>query len=505
MVPVRKPGRPLSACPHPSSKPCSCGAVTAAIPRKQKCGCGSSAKETPSATAAKREDSDSAATTPTDESRASTHSFRIHKPGNRKGSARKPSIDPAGLGRMDAGQMNIIPSFDGAQGDRDPMGESMTSTHGKGGTQYGSVGVAPSDNSFGGYPMMLPAFAHPMAPPTAQPGQAEPAATNGHASHTPNGLETPTRGGCCGGGSKTSSSEASPAPAEVDANGQAEAANGSCCSPKKAGQKTAMQAPAIAQTPHQQPMMFMPPFQAPMPMHNGMYPFFPQPTVFTYPPQYGTYMQPLQPEQWRQVMAALSFGQPVPVNGFGIAETPASGTMPNPSPGVAPYPSKQHESAVQDDGTSHHCTCGESCQCVGCAAHPYNEATQNYVHSAWSSMMEQQPGVNHVNANGNGSSHHHQDEKPIGKPPSPESMPPPTSQTETNSTSTTPQTPSDGASALGEEQVFSPNDFFFVSYPFGGTCAGDTVSCPCGDDCQCIGCVIHGNLDPAAVPEQPAN
>lgn len=42
MVPVRKPGRPLSVCPHPQDQPCSCGSVTAAIPRKQQCGCGGS-------------------------------------------------------------------------------------------------------------------------------------------------------------------------------------------------------------------------------------------------------------------------------------------------------------------------------------------------------------------------------------------------------------------------------------------------------------------------------
>lgn len=64
-----------------------------------------------------------------------------------------------------------------------------------------------------------------------------------------------------------------------------------------------------------------------------------------------------------------------------------------------------------------------------------------------------------------------------------------------------PQTPSEAASGMSEEQTLSANDFFFVSYPFGDSCAGDTASCPCGDDCQCIGCVIHGNpsTDPAAL------
>jgi hypothetical protein len=58
-----------------------------------------------------------------------------------------------------------------------------------------------------------------------------------------------------------------------------------------------------------------------------------------------------------------------------------------------------------------------------------------------------------------------------------------------------PQTPSEAASGLSEEQALSANDFFFVSYPFGDSCAGEEASCPCGDDCQCLGCVIHGNIE----------
>ena len=58
-----------------------------------------------------------------------------------------------------------------------------------------------------------------------------------------------------------------------------------------------------------------------------------------------------------------------------------------------------------------------------------------------------------------------------------------------------PQTPSEAASGVSEEQALSANDFFFVSYPFGDSCAGEQASCPCGDDCQCLGCVIHNNSE----------
>lgn len=38
MIPVRKPGRPLSICPHPPNNRCSCTSVTAALPRTRRCG-----------------------------------------------------------------------------------------------------------------------------------------------------------------------------------------------------------------------------------------------------------------------------------------------------------------------------------------------------------------------------------------------------------------------------------------------------------------------------------
>lgn len=36
---MRKPGRPLRGCPHPSATTCACRSVTVALPRKRKCEC----------------------------------------------------------------------------------------------------------------------------------------------------------------------------------------------------------------------------------------------------------------------------------------------------------------------------------------------------------------------------------------------------------------------------------------------------------------------------------
>jgi hypothetical protein len=275
--------------------------------------------------------------------------------------------------------------------------------------------------------------------------------------------------------------------------------------------------------------MMMSGFPAPMTMTpNGMYPFYPQPTIFTYPPQYGSFMQPLQPEQWRQFIANMNFAQPAPPpppqqqqqqqnhgqNGHTFDMSTPIGF---PAPGAT----------TMGGGTSHQCGCGDGCQCVGCAAHPYNEATQNYVRSAWNSMMEaprpttsrngqhdalnghsdySRPGTGTVNGevammkeaiNGHVPRAEQASEVSLMKEAI-NGIAPTTADGTVSPTA--PQTPSEAASGMSEEQTLSANDFFFVSYPFGDSCAGDTASCPCGDDCQCIGCVIHGN----AIEEPPA-
>jgi hypothetical protein len=42
-----------------------------------------------------------------------------------------------------------------------------------------------------------------------------------------------------------------------------------------------------------------------------------------------------------------------------------------------------------------------------------------------------------------------------------------------------------------EEQSLSTMDYFFVNLPMSGLCGGSLESCPCGDDCDCPGCLVH--------------
>jgi len=385
---------------------------------------------------------------------------------------------------------------------------------------------------------MFPSYAP--GPIKASTGQAKPTMTmNGHMSVSTDSAansEPETPRSCCGGGTNGAKSQIRTTPVPVDApdvgsgSGSGSGNNNNnnnnnnntdtntidnepaparhCCS-SGASASTDREKHTLGDMPPPVGMSFAPngimmaPFQHPMAMSNGMYPFYAQPNIFNYPPHYGSYMQPLQPEQWRHFMAAaMAFGQNDGGGGGGGASGGGSFGIQ-----TGPFSTQQQPPTTPNGSswTSHHCSCGESCQCVGCAAHPYNEATQDYVRSAWNSMKEESQN-GHAHTNRNRPCH---DGSAVGTNASNGEADEATAHPSSNGT-TTPslphhdgtwspgaaQSPSDAASGVSEEQALSASDFFFVSYPFADSCAGETMSCPCGDDCQCIGCAIHNNPGP---------
>ncbi|KAL0934316.1 Protein GRISEA [Colletotrichum truncatum] len=518
MVPVRKPGRPLSTCPHPPTRGCGCGSVTAAIPRKQKCGCGSSTAGTPTDSSATssviKAESPASDAPPMSPTKASAASFRVQKSAA-KPASRKQSFDPATLERMDAAHVNILPPFDMTHPSPMPHANGMTGLPTpKSSMEYGSMPIMGAVNGGFHQPMMFPMFPHQipgsMFPPAASmvpqtdgavsttitpkvaPVPAPTKATNGGGSccsgsangavKTPVGPVTPSLtsaskgGSCCSGPGKSEGESAQPSSVTSSPKTEPKPKKGGCCSSKAPPINTNVVTNGHILNGHMSPngMVMSPYQQTPIAMPQGMYQSYFQPTIFTYPPQYGSYMSPLQPAQWRQAMEALQYGQPASQpTGFGMS-TPLNFVSDGTTPAVS-------------ESTSHMCSCGDGCQCVGCAAHPYNDATQDYVRSAWNSMLDDSYGTNGTNGanghlentatNGNGARgvDAHTNGDSGGSPPAP-------------------QTPSDAASGLSEEQALSASDFFFVTYPFSGdACAGETSSCPCGDDCQCLGCSIHNN------------
>ncbi|SPO05021.1 related to putative copper-activated transcription factor [Cephalotrichum gorgonifer] len=529
MVPVRKPGRPLSLCPHPPSRQCGCAGVTAAIPRKQTCHCGTSKPSAPKGSASPEEaspaPSDPSTKSPT-QSGATPSSFRVQKASKPSRPSRKASIDPATLERMDASQIHIVPAYDARQQAQTRNGTTMHHVPAAAVNGYSSVPISPH-HAGPANPMIYPFYPHQL-PPSAldhsiqpSPGGAHPGSVSSQPSssgHNPRLAPGPM------------SNHISAGPSSQDPNSGAEIPEpkkGSCCQPASPPSETKpMPGVGHGAVPHVQqasPGVMTPNMVPNQPPYSHPHtPYFSQPTIFTYPPHYGSYLHPLLPELWKQSMdsmTAQALGNPntmgAPDLNFMATGTPTTPTL----------------------GSSHVCTCGSSCQCVGCAAHPYNEATQNYVRSAWNSMMGDawgngmtqslqgstqfhagSPHLSDLNGGeptngrrsvaspvlGNGDTSISTAATPVAPETNrvangggccgsgPEQTKAGTGPVPTT-TSPSPQTPSDTASGTSEEQTLSASDFFFVTYPFGNDCMGDTASCPCGDDCQCLGCVVHGN------------
>lgn len=71
--------------------------------------------------------------------------------------------------------------------------------------------------------------------------------------------------------------------------------------------------------------------------------------------------------------------QPAPVNMPPPQEFPRA---PNPSMQAITVPMGGCASDTTGLGTLHECNCGPGCQCLGCIAHPFNDATREYIRSA---------------------------------------------------------------------------------------------------------------------------
>lgn len=479
MVPVRKPGRPLSACPHPRDRPCNCGSVTAAIPKKQACGCGGNTSSAPSAEPT-LQDSGPSPAEPTSPTKAT---FKVQKPFIKSHSNRKQSLDISQIERMDMNNVNIV-SFE----QRPPNGLPMVYPNGYpvSGTPQ-DFGFVPQFQNFQPQDYKIPMQPQPHITPDVSArmmslGGGTPLAVVEHAYASPIDFKN----GAANDSNGTITSTA-PILAKVvvpETNGQS---NGkSCCAPKPpshshssssassisepqeptAGGCCSSKAPppAVKDEPLSAdgiPMNLTPHVEHPMLLGNGLpfttalYPQYMPAGVFTYPPTYGSFSNPLEPYAWRQSARANSYIMPG-------THGPMT-SVPNFLPTATP----------ETEDTVHTCHCGDGCQCVGCAAHPYNDATQSYVRSAYTSMAaEPQPGE--IYSNGSSST-------PVGGV-----EPNGNHGTET----VTANTPTSSTSGNGEEQNLSASDFFFVNYPLS-ECGGDTESCPCGDDCKCLGCTIH--------------
>ncbi|KAK5652795.1 hypothetical protein OQA88_9651 [Cercophora sp. LCS_1] len=441
-----------------------------AIPKKQKCGC-------PPETGGK-ETSTPQDRSPTDTPASPTRSaFRVTKgSSNSRAGMRKQTFDPANLSRVDPMSVNLVmptaasldattmamisngivtqvsphglsPGFDAGVG-------FVTSPGGAFSPTSGFVYGAPLSYDMSLQYTQAHAVAHheikteeTIPPPissTLDAAMPPPPFANGgkHSrSSSLNGHGPPLL-------------ELGPSPV-VKANGATSSTPGSCCG----GGSKEVNALSTPQTDFEKP--FVPDYLK----QPGLGNFAFHPTVFTYPANYGSWQHPINPEIWQQVASQPNMSVDAP-----LAITSTNGT-----PEVF--------------GTSHECSCGEGCQCVGCLAHPFNDQMFQYVNNAYTESTANGNG-NNISRSGSGSTSSccgngdrgaGQGRTPVAAPESPPEA----------------QTPSEGS--LNEEQSLSTVDYFFVNIPLrmDGSCGGNINSCPCGDDCECIGCLVHN----APVPE----
>lgn len=105
-------------------------------------------------------------------------------------------------------------------------------------------------------------------------------------------------------------------------------------------------------------------------------------TILMCPPPYQQ-TAPANPLGWQQMARAGGLVYVI------LRSNPQQATRPNDFDSMSMTFTQQppvHQSSLLD--TVFECSCGPGCQCIGCIAHPYNDAMQKYIWSACSSTVE---------------------------------------------------------------------------------------------------------------------
>ncbi|EPE02795.1 grisea protein [Ophiostoma piceae UAMH 11346] len=604
MIPVRKPGRPLSICPHPPNNRCSCTSVTAALPRTRRCGgCVSKPGASSSSSSGPASNVKTMPRSPSKRS-FSSKSLQLSDGQPQLGQSQ---FNVSILGRPDMGMpVNPPPSWSNGSAPAAYGGMPMPGQHQQ---QDGGYILSMQSNEYmpsqASIPAMIPMVGGQFQPEFQLPGQANggqiyaneqfqpqfsgysngmdmsafgpsledfaagpPASQiNGYhnvqfpAQPLPQQQPQPARGSCCGS-TPTPATESFSAPIVA-----AEAPPSSCCAPPPpkrsessccgptvvtaaatkdtasiesaqitpASSRNSMasnagtasccsESPTSLSSSFSQHAMLKTESRAGGPIPLSSIPPAPQPGTSTaqqatqdqvyanmvathrlqqhgtpawyrYAPQFGTASTPLQQSQWRSSLIVMD-GLPATDgsvlgngngNGNGNDDSLRRAFGGDGAPGTTTpaYTVVAAPTTADSDGTSHLCSCGDDCNCVGCVAHPYNAATQNAVQAAWQAI-DDSSSTSSSTRTAKASTH--------AATTSTASATGITTFQLANTSSETSSpvqefTPSDTA----DDQPLSADDFLFVNYSVAG-CIGEDLICPCGDDCQCFGCTLHNPL-----------
>lgn len=169
---------------------------------------------------------------------------------------------------------------------------------------------------------------------------------------------------------------------------------------------------------------------------------------------------------------------------------------------------------------NHVCSCGDSCQCLGCASHPFNDRTKQYVQEmgALVAFGEKDGNIDwptgYRNQNlpekAEGSSldfsfanySPHLDDRTVPWESKPSTRPERALNSNFTNGLSSPFSPEYTPGLLME-----PEEYYTLEYPVGlpVPCTDVTGSCQCGNDCGCSGCLTHSghNGEPAATDNSP--
>ncbi|KAI0120988.1 hypothetical protein BJ170DRAFT_600313 [Xylariales sp. AK1849] len=424
MVPVRKPGRPLNACPHPPGVKCGCSDVTVAIPRKRRCDCvRSHTTELPRCGISRR---------------SSKERFRPY------GSSQKPATarDMSTYIQPTATHVPSASRFD--------MGLE-------------AVSGPPWDLDSG--PLATPSDEHSMQDlfaPALRTSRLERSRNDNILPDTEPELNTdldasPTEILMNGSLAASSCCSRQPHPAQYMPPSESSSPTSTVSSYAARSRSSSISRieprmnqslmmaiisnnpPAVANQPTYAPLVQQPLMEAPM-QPTTSHPTacsncgHGQPTVLMYPPN-GSLLHPAGPPRWQQSTGAGRLVYAIYPNG--TVGPPAD------LPAYAQTSARAESVGCSSSslGTIHECGCGPGCECIGCIAHPFNQTTQEYIRSAYQDAFEG----------------HDLEHQTYSQPLEPHTVLAPRTQSLHN--------PNLDISA---EQTLSADDFFFVEYSITG-------------------------------------
>lgn len=219
-----------------------------------------------------------------------------------------------------------------------------------------------------------------------------------------------------------------------------------------------------------------------------------QTTLYTFPPSYATATHPLTPQQLAFLhqnshLYAQTVPQHAPYGIIGQVAPPAEATTNLPP--------------------AHNCNCGAGCECLGCAAHPFNATTRSHVQSLGAIIARgEHDSLSSTHSPPNydvppdplfpihnlGPVLPHCYNSNVSPNPSTSTLSAHLSAATISASDPWSSPPSNG---VGEQQVpFLSSEYYTMEFPMDApgltaSCADVSGSCQCGDDCACIGCLTH--------------